>query len=149
MPCKKSRLDARERKLWRDGIYDEIREVMPVQGNASIERMCQLALVSRAGFYRFLKDETPVEEDMELRSAIPANRAGTSAPLWLPSSFGGAAAERNAGQSQARGAHHARRQPAGRAATALTQVVRDHPSEPDLLRKMHLSQFYEVLIRAG
>jgi putative transposase len=43
---------------------------MPVQGNASIERMCQLAQVSRAGFYRFLHDETPVEEDMELRSAI-------------------------------------------------------------------------------
>ena len=43
---------------------------MPVQGNASIERMCQLAQVSRAGFYRFLQDKTPVEEDMELRSAI-------------------------------------------------------------------------------
>jgi putative transposase len=43
---------------------------MPVQGNASIERMCQLAQVSRAGFYRFLQEETPVEEDMELRSAI-------------------------------------------------------------------------------
>jgi integrase len=43
---------------------------MPVQGNASIERMCQLAQVSRAGFYRFPQGETPVEEDMELRSAI-------------------------------------------------------------------------------
>jgi putative transposase len=43
---------------------------MPVQGNASIERICQLAQVSRAGFYRFLQDKTPVEEDMELRSAI-------------------------------------------------------------------------------
>jgi len=43
---------------------------MPVQGNASIERMCQLAQVSRAGFYRFLQEKTPVEEDMELRSAI-------------------------------------------------------------------------------
>jgi putative transposase len=43
---------------------------MPVQGNASIERMCQLAQVSRAGFYRFLQEKTPVEEDIELRSAI-------------------------------------------------------------------------------
>ena len=43
---------------------------MPVQGSTSIERMCQLAQVSRAGFYRFLQDKTPVEEDMELRSAI-------------------------------------------------------------------------------
>ena len=40
---------------------------MPLQGSTSIERMCQLAQVSRAGFYRFLQDETPVEEDLELR----------------------------------------------------------------------------------
>ena len=43
---------------------------MPLQGSTSIERMCQLAQVSRAGFYRFLQDKTPVEEDMERRSAI-------------------------------------------------------------------------------
>ena len=33
----------RSRKLWRDGIYDEIQEVMPLQGSMSVERMCQLA----------------------------------------------------------------------------------------------------------
>lgn len=43
---------------------------MPVQGSMSVERMCQLAQVSRAGFYRSLQERTPVEEDMELRSAI-------------------------------------------------------------------------------
>jgi transposase InsO family protein len=43
---------------------------MPMQGNLGIERMCQLAQVSRAGFYRHLQEKTPVEEDMELRSAI-------------------------------------------------------------------------------
>ena len=43
---------------------------MPLQGSTSIERMCQLAQVSRAGFYRFLQERTPAEEDMELRSAI-------------------------------------------------------------------------------
>jgi putative transposase len=32
--------------------------------------MCQLAGVSRAGFYRSLQDRTPVEEDMEVRSVI-------------------------------------------------------------------------------
>jgi len=32
--------------------------------------MCQLAQVSRAGFYRYLQEKTPVEEDMELRAAI-------------------------------------------------------------------------------
>ena len=48
----KSRGSTPERqRLWRDGIYDEIREVMPMQGNLSVERMCQLARASRAGFY--------------------------------------------------------------------------------------------------
>ena len=41
-----------------------------MQGSMSVERMCQLAHVSRAGFYRYLQEKLPVEEDMELRSAI-------------------------------------------------------------------------------
>jgi transposase InsO family protein len=36
----------------------------------SIERMCQLAQVSRAGFYRSLQERLPVEEEMEVRSTI-------------------------------------------------------------------------------
>ena len=43
---------------------------MTRQGGLSIERMCQLAGVSRAGFYRSLREATPEEEDMEVRSAI-------------------------------------------------------------------------------
>jgi transposase InsO family protein len=43
---------------------------MPLQGNLGVERMCQLAQVSRPGFYRYLQEKTPVEEDMDLRSAI-------------------------------------------------------------------------------
>jgi len=43
---------------------------MPLQGSLSIERMCQLAGVSRAGFYRSLQERAPVEEDMEARSVI-------------------------------------------------------------------------------
>ncbi len=43
---------------------------MPLQGSLSIERMCQLARVSRAGFYRSLQERAPVEEEMETRSAI-------------------------------------------------------------------------------
>jgi putative transposase len=46
--------------------------MMPLQGSLSIERMCQLAQVSRAGFYRSLQGRTPVEEDMEVRSTIQA-----------------------------------------------------------------------------
>jgi transposase InsO family protein len=43
---------------------------MPVQGSLSIEQMCRLTGVSRAGFYRCLQERLPVEEDMEVRSAI-------------------------------------------------------------------------------
>src|SRR5258705_4518178 len=46
---------------WRRGIYDEIRTRMPLQGGLSIERMCQLAEVSRVGFYRYLRAEWPAE----------------------------------------------------------------------------------------
>ena len=43
---------------------------MSQQGNLSIERMCQLAPVSRAGFYRSLQEGHPVEEEMAVRDAI-------------------------------------------------------------------------------
>jgi transposase InsO family protein len=35
-----------------------------------VERMCQLAPVSRAGYYRSLQERAPVEEEMAVRSAI-------------------------------------------------------------------------------
>jgi putative transposase len=44
--------------------------MMPMQGSLSIEQMCRLSGVSRAGFYRSLQEQMPVEEDMEVRSAI-------------------------------------------------------------------------------
>ena len=43
---------------------------MPMQGRLSIERMCELARVSQASFYRSLQEKRPVEEEMEVRSAI-------------------------------------------------------------------------------
>jgi transposase InsO family protein len=43
---------------------------MPMQGSLSIERMCYLAQVSRAGFYRSLAEKQPVEGEMEVRAAI-------------------------------------------------------------------------------
>src|SRR6266852_2350944 len=55
---------------WRRGIYDEIRTRMPLQGGLSIERMCQLAEVSRVGFYRYLRAGWPAEEEVDLRSAV-------------------------------------------------------------------------------
>ena len=41
-----------------------------LQGSLSIERMCQLAQVSRAGFYRRFQEQEPQQEEMELRSQI-------------------------------------------------------------------------------
>ena len=41
-----------------------------MQGSLGIERMCYLAQVSRAGFYRSFRESHPVEEEMEVRSAI-------------------------------------------------------------------------------
>ena len=41
-----------------------------MQGSLSIERMCLLARVSRAGFYRFLQEYLPQEEETEVRSTI-------------------------------------------------------------------------------
>jgi transposase InsO family protein len=41
-----------------------------LQGSLSIERMCQLGEVSRAGFYRHFQAQAPLEESMKVRSAI-------------------------------------------------------------------------------
>jgi len=43
---------------------------MSLQGNLSIERMCHLAQVSRAGFYRSLQAQQPKQEEMEVRSTM-------------------------------------------------------------------------------
>ena len=43
---------------------------MSLQGAISVERMCQLAQVSRAGFYRSLQQQAPSVEEMEVRTAI-------------------------------------------------------------------------------
>ena len=59
-----------ERNSWRAGIYAHIRDVMSRQGSLSIERMCDLAQVSRAGFYRSLQADQPIEEEMAVRTAI-------------------------------------------------------------------------------
>ncbi len=43
---------------------------MPLQGGANVERLCQLAQVSRSGFYRYLRNGWPAEEEVNRRSAI-------------------------------------------------------------------------------
>ena len=44
--------------------------MMSRQGSLSIERMCERVRVSRASFYRSLREQRPREEEMEVRSAI-------------------------------------------------------------------------------
>ena len=46
--------------------------MMAMQGSLSVERMCRVAAVSRASFYRWLEPSMPVEEEMEVRAAIQA-----------------------------------------------------------------------------
>jgi putative transposase len=43
---------------------------MRLQGQMSVERMCQLAQVSRGGSYRYLRDDWQAEEDVMMRSAV-------------------------------------------------------------------------------
>jgi transposase InsO family protein len=43
---------------------------MPVQGSLSVERMCQVAVVSRAGYYRSFQEHSPAEEEMLVRSTM-------------------------------------------------------------------------------
>jgi transposase InsO family protein len=43
---------------------------MPLQGGLSVERMCLLAQVSRASFYRYLQRGWQSEEEIALRSAV-------------------------------------------------------------------------------
>lgn len=45
---------------------------MPLQGYLSVERMCQLTQVSRAGFYRYLRGGWRAQEEVAVRSAVQA-----------------------------------------------------------------------------
>jgi transposase InsO family protein len=54
---------------WKPAIYQQVRE--EVRDNEfAIERMCELAGVSRRGFYRFDPEVRPGERDMDLRDEI-------------------------------------------------------------------------------
>jgi transposase InsO family protein len=44
--------------------------MMSLQGSLTVEHMCRWAQVSRAGFYRALRHDEPMEEQMEVRAAI-------------------------------------------------------------------------------
>ncbi len=111
-----------ERRFWRDGIYDQIREVMSLQGSLSIERMCELARVIRAGFYGSVREQRPVEDGDGSAVCDSADCSGTAPPLRLSTDHGGAAPTRNASEPQEGSADDAERQPTGRAATAVRDM---------------------------
>ena len=90
-----------------------------MQGRLSIERMCYLAQVSRAGFYRSMVEKSPAEEDMEVRAAIQKIAIDHGQRVWLSKNHGRTAPPGNAGQSQACGAGDARRQSAGDSTAGL------------------------------
>ena len=80
-----------------------------MQGQLSIERMCYLARVSRAGFYRSMAEKMPAEEELEVRAAVQQIALRAQAPLRVSKDHRRTAPPRNAGQSQTRGANYARR----------------------------------------
>jgi len=90
-----------ERAVWREGVYDQIEEMMPLQSRLSIERMSQLAEVSRAGFYRHLQDRAPAQEDMEVRSTIQAIAVEHRRRYGYQTHHGGVTPSRDARESQA------------------------------------------------
>jgi hypothetical protein len=56
---------------WKSAVYRKIQEEVKADGGLSIERMVELGLISRSGFYRFDQDGPPrPDHDMELRDAI-------------------------------------------------------------------------------
>jgi hypothetical protein len=80
---------------------------MPMQGGLSIERMCELARDSRAGFYRSLRERASGEEDVEVRSVIQRTALEHRRRYGLPTSDSRTATPRDAGKPQAGLAHDA------------------------------------------
>ena len=58
-----------EHRRWRDSIYTEIRSMMQLEGFRA-EHACEVARVSRAGFYREYAEHEPRQADVDLRDAI-------------------------------------------------------------------------------
>src|SRR5258707_11589183 len=61
-----------ERRAWREGVYTVIEAMPPPlpQGQTSVERMCRLARVSRAGYYRHWAASAPRQEETAIRDAV-------------------------------------------------------------------------------
>ena len=61
-----------QRRAWRRAVYEVIQTMtssLP-QGQVTIERLCRLARVSRAGYYRLWQTSAPRQHDTAARDAI-------------------------------------------------------------------------------
>jgi len=54
VPCANRGVTPEARRHWRDSVYAEIRGAAPAQGGLSIQRLCEMAQVSRPVFYQQL-----------------------------------------------------------------------------------------------
>src|SRR3989441_712269 len=59
-----------ERRAWRQSVFALIHAMTPPQGALAIERMCALAGVSRASYYRHWRRAAPRREQIELRDVL-------------------------------------------------------------------------------
>jgi transposase InsO family protein len=61
-----------ERRAWRRAVYELIQTMTSAlpQGQITIERLCRLARVSRAGYYRLWQASAPRQHDTAVRDAI-------------------------------------------------------------------------------
>src|SRR5271165_723760 len=59
-----------ERGAFRRRIYQTMEAVVSAQGKTTVERMSELARVSRAGFYRDWQQREPSQAEMAIRSAV-------------------------------------------------------------------------------
>ena len=55
---------------WKTAVYQQIQSQKEGSEGLTVERMCELAKVSRAGFYRFAPGPAGPDPDMELRDAM-------------------------------------------------------------------------------
>jgi hypothetical protein len=85
--------------------------------------MCDLASVSRAGYYRRLEENQPDEAEMKLGTALPEIVLAHHRRYGYRRVTGRTAPPRHGGQPQARAAIDAERQPAGGAVPQVSVVL--------------------------
>src|SRR5215470_18347398 len=61
---------AAEAKAWRNGVYALVQAMTQQQGSLTVERMCALAQVSRAGYYRHWQAAAPRSAETALRDEV-------------------------------------------------------------------------------